>query len=300
MTNVLDDYWSSATTAFPSPAMGGTGDRMATIWASLGTAPDLSVGISKLPAGQLGHSCQGIDYTSNGGNTCADIRTYHSCIGSNNCHAEGGCGFVNDGTGHSCGGSASCSGAQVRLQATQPNSDRASAGSSGGGCGAPQPPAEASPPTQPLGGTCGLPPQPPAPGPLCGGPKPPAPGPLCGGPKPPSPGCGGPKIYSSPGDNKCKGFGGCAVPISASQLYPKPSTGDPGSEWLMSVYDFVPDSSGTNGWKSVDLGTITYKEGDKVEDVAYAAFAKVMTNRKVAVPPKPSPNVLRLVFPPST
>src|SRR5262249_48974034 len=27
-------------------------------------------------------------------------------------------------------------------------------------------------------------------------------------------------IYNPPSDNKCSGFGGCAVPISASQIYP--------------------------------------------------------------------------------
>ena len=32
--------------------------------------------------------------------------------------------------------------------------------------------------------------------------------------------------YSAPGDNKCATFGGCAVPISASQLFPKTGTMD--------------------------------------------------------------------------
>ena len=32
--------------------------------------------------------------------------------------------------------------------------------------------------------------------------------------------------YSAPGDNKCATFGGCAVPISASQLFPKSGTMD--------------------------------------------------------------------------
>jgi len=305
MTSVLESYWRSESVAFPSPAMGGTGDRMSTIWAALGRAPDLTVGIEPLPAGQLGHSCQGLDYNKNGSNKCADPSTYHSCIGSNNCHAEGGCGFVNDGTGHSCGGN-SCAGAHVAApltQPAQPSSTRASAGSGGNLCGAPQPPAEPTPPTQPAGGTCGAPPQP-APGPLCGGPKPPAPpSPLCGGPKPPAPGCSTAKVYSSPGDNKCKTFGGCAVPISASQLYPKPSPDDPAQEWQMSVYDFEPttDAQGQPGWKSVPIGQIPYKEGDKVEDVAYRAFSRVMTHRKVdPVPAKQPPNVLRLIFPPST
>jgi hypothetical protein len=261
MTSVLESYWRSASVAFPSPAMGGTGDRMSTIWAALGRAPDLTVGIEPLPAGQLGHSCQGLDYNENGSNKCADPNTYHSCIGSNNCHAEGGCGFVNDGTGHSCGGN-SCAGAHVAApltQPTQPSSTRASAGNGGNLCGAPQPPA---------------------------------------------PSCSSkPTVYSAPGDNKCKTFGGCAVPISASQLYPKPSPDDSAKEWKMHVYDFEPtkDDQGKPGWKSVPIGEITYKEGDKVEDVAYQAFSRVMVNRKVdPVPSQQPPNVLRLIFPPST
>ena len=32
---------------------------------------------------------------------------------------------------------------------------------------------------------------------------------------------GKPTPYSAPSDNKCATFGGCAVPISASQLYPE-------------------------------------------------------------------------------
>ena len=39
--------------------------------------------------------------------------------------------------------------------------------------------------------------------------------------------------YSAPSDNKCGAFGGCAVPISASQLYP--------TSGVMQTFDFEPD-----------------------------------------------------------
>ncbi len=48
---------------------------------------------------------------------------------------------------------------------------------------------------------------------------------------------GGPKIYSAPSDNKCASFGGCAIPISASQLYPPPQPNQ--TSGGMEVIDFV-------------------------------------------------------------
>jgi hypothetical protein len=230
-TTVLESYWKDKKVGFPGPAMGGTGNRMATIWAALGRTPNLSLGLDPLSPGTLGHSCQAVDYGWKQGeplNDCAQVQLFHSCIGSNGCHAEGGCGFVNKVTG-------------------------------GGSCSHPS-----SSSSSDVQGTCG-----------------------------------GPVIYSAPGDNKCSTLGGCAVPISASQLYPPPPSGQP--EGMMAVFDFQPDTGGTGGWKSVQVGEIIYKEGDKVADVAYAAFAKVMTHRGMPVPDEPPPpSVIRLVFPPST
>ena len=120
-TTVLQSYWKDPTVGFPGPAMGATGNRMSTIWAAFGRAPVLSLGLDPLPANTLGHSCQAIDYNIQPGGTvndCATVETYHGCIGSNNCHAEGGCGFVNKVTGGgSCsgGGGGNCSSVQAAV-----------------------------------------------------------------------------------------------------------------------------------------------------------------------------------------
>ncbi len=64
-------------------------------------------------------------------------------------------------------------------------------------------------------------------------------------------GCGLPpqKLYSAPSDNKCSGFGGCAVPISASQVFP--ATGQ------MQLYDFVQDSLA----RTVDVRGVRRSDG---------------------------------------
>jgi hypothetical protein len=109
---------------------------------------------------------------------------------------------------------------------------------------------------------------------------------LCGGPPaPPS------KLYSAPSDNKCASFGGCAVPISASQVFPTSGT--------MQLYDFIAGAPGK--WKSDPFATMPYKEGEKVHDVAYRAYVEVMKKRGQTPPADPpAPDDLRLAFPPST
>ncbi len=110
---------------------------------------------------------------------------------------------------------------------------------------------------------------------------------LCGGPPPPPS-----KLYSAPSDNACAGLGGCAVPISASQIFP--------SQGVMQLYDFEPGQK-AGDLKSVPIGTMRYHQGEKVHDVAYRAYLKVMENRKQPAPAEPpKPDTLRLVFPPST
>jgi hypothetical protein len=147
---------------------------------------------------------------------------FHTCIGSNKCKAQGGCGFVQKTSG-------------------------------GGIC------------SQAMGSR----------------------GPLSAGAK----GCGVPDFgpFSAPSDNKCATFGGCAVPISASQVYPK------GGE--MVLFDFT----GTDN-KPVPLPTkMSFKAGEVVHDVAYRAYLQVMQHRKQNPPPKPPPPTdIRLAFPPST
>jgi hypothetical protein len=248
VTTVLGDYWNPAgqSVLFPYPSMVGSGDRMSIAWAVLGACPNIRKGIGTPKPNVLRHACQGLDWNGPGGNDCAQVQIFHSCKGSNRCHAQGGCGFVQLVTG---GGNCSSSG-----------------GSGGGGGGS--------------GGNCS------ANG--CGSTALSlrAFGGLCGGPPPPTP--SGP-LYSAPSDNKCKGFGGCAVPISASQLYP--------TEGTMQLFAFD-----TIGGKitSAPIGTLDYKIGDAVADIAYAAFAKAVEAGHKQAPPQPAANDLRLVFPPST
>lgn len=220
VTSVLDKYWSQPSAGFPFPAMSGTGDRIAICWAVLGKAPDLARGTELPVPGQLYHACQGLSFTQPGGSEMPHVSTYHTCIGSNNCKGQGGCGFVQKITGGgSCGG-----------------------GGGGGGCGVT------------VGAKM-----------------------LCGVSTTP---------YSAPADNKCGGFGGCAVPISASQLYPK--SGE------MTLYDVRDDPS-------KQVGSIPFAKGEAVYDVAWKAYCEVLKASSQAAPAAPPPvDDLRLAFPPST
>lgn len=104
---------------------------------------------------------------------------------------------------------------------------------------------------------------------------------LCGAPTPST------GDYSAPSDNKCATFGGCAVPISASQLYPEGGT--------MVLYDFV----GT-GHTSQKIGDMTFALGDPVYDKAWEAYQKVMSHRGTQVKAPPGASDLRIALPPST
>jgi hypothetical protein len=296
VTTVLDNYWNpgSATVAFPFPSMSGSGDRMSTAWAVFGATPDLSVGVGQPDTNIVNHTCQGLDLAEVGGkwgtNSCAETSIYHTCRGSNLCKGQGGCGFVQlTSGGGSCGGSKTA------------NTPKASP-VAGGNCGA-QPAV--------VGGGCSA-----VTLRTYGG--------LCGTPTP-SPTPSGP-VYTAPSDNICGGFGGCAVPISAMQLYPKSGT--------MAVYALVGSSKpvlcgapkpaaapgadknlcGTptpsptpTPTASKQIATLAFKEGDKVEDIAFQAFAKVVAYKVNGDPDKPvaglvqqAPNDLRLAYPPST
>ena len=119
---------------------------------------------------------------------------------------------------------------------------------------------------------------------------------LCGGPAPkPTTST----VYSAPADNICKSFGGCAVPISASQIYPVISTdadNKPVTSGIMELNDFV----GRTYERKQLPGNLDFKTGDMVYDTAWEAFTKVLESRKVDVPAKPKTSDIRLVFPPST
>ena len=103
------------------------------------------------------------------------------------------------------------------------------------------------------------------------------------------------KLYSAPSDNTCAGFGGCAIPISASQLYPAPDPANPKKAGVMEVFDLEPPTP-------VKLPNMNYSLGDKVYDVAWNAYIEVLKSRKVnPLPEKPKVDSdLRLAFPPST
>jgi hypothetical protein len=232
VTKVLNDYFKSEKTAFPYPSMGGSGDRMSICWAIFGKAPDISLGTSSPldpPIDRhehLYHACQGMnldDTIKSNPEHCATAEVYHTCKGSIDCKAEGGCGFVQ----HINGGGL-CSKSVETFYKTQPGWLQANS----------------------------LP-------------------------------------YSPPSDNGCKALGGCAVPISASQMYPEP--GD-GGECIMQLYDF----GNKPGFKPGPFAKLNYEKGELVYDVAWKAYRAVLEKRGLPVPEKPKPSDLRLAFPPST
>lgn len=94
--------------------------------------------------------------------------------------------------------------------------------------------------------------------------------------------------YSAPSDNYCGGAGGCAVPISASQLYPQGGN--------MALYDFTGAGNSPERMK----GELKFSEGDSVYDTAWEAYSEVMKKRGQKPKEKPQPNDLRIALPPST
>ncbi|WP_426343258.1 ferritin-like domain-containing protein [Pseudoduganella sp. R-32] len=221
ITTVLDTYWQDQGASFPYPSMVGSGDRMSICWAITGQSADLRHGLDAPGKDTLYHACQGLSLSKpDTGASCAAIEIYHTCRGSNGCHAQGGCGFAQRDTG------------------------------GGGLCGAKVAQAPAA------GSTGKVTP------------------------------------YSAPSDNKCASFGGCAVPISASQLYPE--TAPPPA---MKLYDFEgPDH------QAVPLGqTMAFTKGDSVYEKAWEAYKAVMAKRGAPVTaPMPEPTDLRVALPPST
>ncbi|ALK33785.1 ferritin-like domain-containing protein [Burkholderia plantarii] len=111
-------------------------------------------------------------------------------------------------------------------------------------------------------------------------------------------GCGAPTLYSAPADNKCGGYGGCAVPISASQLYPKRET------LTMQLYKFDPDGHPvelTDADGNRVLQQIRY--GDSVYDTAWKAVETVRAHQDPNYKPQDTPppaTDLRIALPPST
>jgi hypothetical protein len=252
ITTVLGDYWNPAsagsTVGFPFPSMAGSGDRMSSCWAIFGKTPDLSAGVPD-PNQGINHACQGLQ-----------------AIGPDGFKGTNTCAEI--AVFHTCRGSNTCKGTGgcgfVQLTG------------GGGGCGA----LLAAAPPQAGGNSCSA-----IQMRALGGVNPAAP--RCGGP---GGGDSGPSAthFTAPSDNVCGGLGGCAVPISASQLYPKDGT--------MDVYKMHAGLCGASEF----IGNIDFKTGQKVDDIAYQAYA--MWAKSVGQPPpeRPPPNALRLAFPPST
>lgn len=240
ITTALNRYWADPDAEFPSPAMGGSGDRISICWAVTGRCPDLVTGIANQQPGTLYHACQGMamypEESTKTENSCANVLTYHSCKGSNECKTQGGCGFVQSASG---GGSCSSSAAKG--------------------------------------------------------------------------------LKSAPADNLCGGFGGCAVPISASQLFPHQDDND----YRMQLYTFGPAPAFTAEkirWpelKARDMlppvvnyaDAMPYQPGEAVYDVAWRAYCeakgliqvtKNIHGDKIEIPEPPQPSDIRLAMPPST
>lgn len=154
----MEDYWSNPKGQFPSPAMGGSGDRMSICWALLGKTPDLSVAPDKKITKKNGceedhaqdyHACQGLylpkvnedeldstnPWVKNGEFGCASPAVYHSCKGSNTCKSESGCGYVQayEG-GANCGASAGGSKYSDPVYISAPGANNCS---TTGGCAVP-------------------------------------------------------------------------------------------------------------------------------------------------------------------
>lgn len=110
-------------------------------------------------------------------------------------------------------------------------------------------------------------------------------------------------VYSAPGDNVCGSFGGCAVPISASQIFPLLTpTSTPADSYPMEINDFkgpkyTPEKLKFRG---ADL-KIRFKKGDAVYDKAWEAYSVVMRSRNPEWSgEKPQASDIRVAFPPST
>ena len=106
------------------------------------------------------------------------------------------------------------------------------------------------------------------------------------------------KLYTTPANNSCYGLGGCAVPISAAQMYPvlTPKEGQQPAANLMVINNYTEEYP----YKANEIRRVGYPTGKLVYDAAWDAFAEVLKARGEQVPEKPKPSDLRLAFPPST
>ena len=126
-------------------------------------------------------------------------------------------------------------------------------------------------------------------------------------------GCG-PIPWSATSNNKCAGAGGCAVPISASQLWTphvrQEYSGGGFDPEYMDVQDvlnrdssdpFVLTFDTIKYYPAYDVPDSPWQEGKAVYDLAWDAYKKVLAKNNQPDPgDPPPPSDFRLAFPPST
>ena len=95
-----------------------------------------------------------------------------------------------------------------------------------------------------------------------------------------------PMYVTPPGSNNCGSKGGCAVPISALQMFPAPY----GDKQLMKYKNELTGAE----------ETINFEKGELVYDVAWKVYTERYKQKFNKIPKKPKTNILRLIFPPST
>ncbi len=262
ITSVLDDYWKNSSVGFPFPSMGGSGDRVMMCWAVFGELPDLSVGVAPRKPDTLYHACQGMDLNTDGSSSAEAICASPEIY--HNCRGSNSC-KAEGGCGfvQEVGKSNSCGSSSC--SATSLKSAAMGLGKFHT-CSA----------SQPVDNSCA-----PAANGVQGG---------CGLPAP---------AYSAPADNVCKSFGGCAVPISASQIYPSfVNTDGQKDVGAMELNDFTGPDHSTEKLP----GQVVFQTGDFVYEIAWNAYTQVLSQRNPdgPEPVKPQPSDIRLAFPPST
>lgn len=112
-------------------------------------------------------------------------------------------------------------------------------------------------------------------------------------------------IKSAPADNLCSNLGGCAVPISASQLFPVQDD----NCYEMQLYKFggAPDFKATKidckyrvtEQLVINTGAMPYEPGQPVYDAAWIAYCEAKGDIG-PIPAPPEPSDIRLALPPST
>lgn len=245
----MEKYWSDDDGQFPGPAMTGSGDRMSICWALLGQTPDLNI-------------APDIKITKKNGYSVEHLQDYHACQGlympkNSAKELKSHHPWINNGefscaspaVYHSCKGSNTCK--------SEGGCGYVQAFEGGGQCGG------SNPSNSERGAGCNQ----------------------------VANGCGQPDIKwkTVPAFNSCAGKGGCAVPISALQMFPEPME-KTGELQKMKYHSYCENK---------DI-TVSFCKGELVYDKAWEVYSNEFQKKFNEVPAKPKANTLRLIFPPST